>query len=142
MRAYIDSSVLLRIIFKEPNPLKELPLIRHGIASELIRVECLRTADRYRLVNLESEEIFVQRLELIHKALERLELVKITPEILDRSSQSFPTSLGTLDAIHLSTCLRLLDHSQAQKDLVLCTHDRELGNAARAMGVGVLGLLK
>jgi predicted nucleic acid-binding protein len=141
MRAYIDSSVVLRIVFGEPNPLKELSQIRQGVASELIRVECLRTADRLRIVNSEPDEIFVRRLELIHKALERLELVRITPEILDRAGQSFPTTLGTLGAIHLATCLLFQERSMRgfEQDIFFCTHDLMLERAARAMGLKVFG---
>lgn len=140
MRAYIDSSVVLRIVFGEPNPLKELSQIRQAVASELIQVECLRTADRLRIINSEPEDVFAQRLELIHKALERLELVLITPEILRRAAQSFPTTLGTLDAIHLATCLLFQERSMndSEKEIVFCTHDLMLERAARAMGLKVL----
>jgi predicted nucleic acid-binding protein len=140
MRAYIDSSVLLRKIFAEPNPLEELAQIKSGIASELIRVECLRTANRYHLANKEPNADFVKRLELIHHALNSIELVRITSEILNRASQPFPTVIGTLDAIHLATCLLYAERRPTiQKDLFFCTHDKALKNAASAMGLRVLG---
>ena len=128
-------------MFGESDPLKELENIQKGVASELIRVECLRTADRYRLVNSEGDDVFSVRLELIHKAIDRLELVRITPEVLQRASQPFPTSLGTLDAIHLATCLLFQERalSRSDKDIVFCTHDKLLARAALSMGLDVLG---
>jgi predicted nucleic acid-binding protein len=137
MIAYVDSSVLMRIILNEPNPLKEMLNLSHGVSSELLRVECLRTLDRYRIANTLLEEDFLSRAELIHYALKRIELLKVGSEVLDRASQSFPTTLGTLDAIHLSTCL--LYQQRENKEVVLCSHDEGLKKAAKATGLSVLG---
>lgn len=46
MIAYIDSSVLLRVVLRQPNALKQWPVIEQGIGSALVEVECLRTLDR------------------------------------------------------------------------------------------------
>ena len=49
MIAYIDSSVLLRIILGQRDRLKEWARVTRVIASALAEVECLRTLDRLRL---------------------------------------------------------------------------------------------
>ena len=137
MLAYIDSSVLLKKIFGQTGTSIDLAQITYGVSSELIQVECLRSADRYRIANDESEDDFLQRVDLIHDSLKRLELIQIFPEILNRASQSFPATLGTLDAIHLSTCL--LYQQREGREITLCSHDEGLKRAARAIGLPVLG---
>jgi predicted nucleic acid-binding protein len=48
-----------------------------------------------------------------------------------------PTTLGTLDALHLATALELAAGGVA--GLVLATHDAQLARAARASGLEVIG---
>jgi hypothetical protein len=45
--------------------------------------------------------------------------------------------LGTLDALHLATALVWQD--RVHQPLVIATHDRDLGLAARSFGIEVLG---
>lgn len=137
MLAYLDSSVLLKKIFGQTGTSIDLGQITYGVSSELLRLECLRSADRYRVANDESEDDFLYRVGLIHDSLKHLELIQIFPEVLNRASQSFPAALGTLDAIHLSTCL--LYQQREGKEITLCSHDEELKRAAKAVGLPVLG---
>lgn len=69
--------------------------------------------------------------------LEAFNLVPVDPEILNRAEQPFPTLVGSLDAIHLSTALLLRGEVP---DLGMATHDTELGQAAKAMGFTVHGV--
>jgi predicted nucleic acid-binding protein len=46
--AYLDSSVILRLVLNEPDPLREWPDVHHGVTSALAEVEVLRTMDRLR----------------------------------------------------------------------------------------------
>jgi predicted nucleic acid-binding protein len=46
--AYLDSSVILRLVLNEPDPLREWPEVHHGVTSALAEVEVLRTLDRLR----------------------------------------------------------------------------------------------
>jgi predicted nucleic acid-binding protein len=137
LNAYLDSSVLLRAIFKQPNSLGSWRSINVSVSSELIRVECLRTIDRVTLIaRLEQDEAASRRasaMELLHG----VNIVPLDRTILDRAAEPFPTSLGTLDAIHLSTALLVREEFE---DLVFATHDRALGLAARAMGFQVEGV--
>ena len=48
MIAYLDASVILRLVMKEADPLQEWPDIVQGVASTLAEVEVFRTLDRMR----------------------------------------------------------------------------------------------
>jgi predicted nucleic acid-binding protein len=138
LTAYVDSSVLLRVVLRQPGSLKEWKAIRRGVASALVEAECLRTLDRLRLrFGLPDRQIAIRR-EAIFRLLEAMELVELTRPILARASQPLPVELGTLDAIHLATAM--LWRETAGTDLVMTTHDEALGLAARACGLRVVGV--
>jgi hypothetical protein len=48
LKAYVESSVLLRVAFSEPDPSSSWHDIDEPVTSELTRIECLRTLDRAR----------------------------------------------------------------------------------------------
>ena len=137
MIAYIDSSVLLRVLFGQSNALKEWKTIERGISSALIEVECLRTLDRLKLVEHVSEETIAIRREAIFRLIGGLEIIELTHTVLARASQPLPTTLGTLDAIHLATAL--MWNEQTRANLVMATHDAALALAAKASGLRVVG---
>ncbi len=138
MIAYLDSSVLLRIVLRQRNALKEWRAVEQGIASALVEVECLRTLDRLRLAEgLEDDEIAVRR-EAVFRLIEAIAVIEPTRPVLARAAQPHPTALGTLDAIHLATALLWQERTGA--DLTMATHDVALGTAARANGLRVVGL--
>ncbi|MBI4607026.1 MAG: PIN domain-containing protein [Planctomycetes bacterium] len=137
MIAYLDSSVVLRTIFGEPGRLAEIKDVEHAVSSELLKVECLRTIDRLRIQVPLSDKDVAFRNEAVFQVLRATELVLLSPPILDRASQPFPTTVRTLDALHLASAL--LWRQGEGKDLTVLTHDRELGLAARAVGFQVLG---
>ncbi|MGH8610438.1 MAG: PIN domain-containing protein [Gammaproteobacteria bacterium] len=71
-----------------------------------LEVECLRALDRLRLAQrLGDDEVAVRR-EAAFRLIEAMEVVEITRPVLARAAQPLPTSLGTLDAIHLATALQ------------------------------------
>jgi predicted nucleic acid-binding protein len=136
--AYLDSSVLLRVVLRQPNALPQWPAIEQGIGSALVEVECLRTLDRLRLAEgLADEEIAIRR-EAIFRLIEAMDVVELTRPVLARAAQPLPTALGTLDAIHLATALLWRERTGA--DLVMATHDGPLATAARASGLRVVGM--
>jgi predicted nucleic acid-binding protein len=135
--AYLDSSVVLRIVLGQPERLSDWPDVTLGVASALVEVECLRTLDRLRLRSgIPAEEIALRR-EAVFDLTSEMEIVEPGWPVLRRASQPFPTPLGTLDALHLSTALLWRD--TRGEDLVMATHDRSLGLAARASGLTVIG---
>jgi predicted nucleic acid-binding protein len=136
--AYVDSSILLRVILRQPTALAELPAIERGIASALVEVECLRTLDRHRLLEGISDADIAGLRGAVFRLLESVETIELTPEILGRAALPLPTSLGTLDAIHLATAA--LWREQMGTNLVMATHDLSLATAARALGMSVIGV--
>ena len=137
MIAYLDASVALRLVLGEPNRLAEWPRIESAVASALTEVECLRTLDRLSRVGwLSSDEVAARR-TAVYRLLEAVEVVDVGRPVLRRASEPFPTPLGTLDAIHLSTAIAWRDARNA--DLTMATHDRALATAARSVGLAVIG---
>ena len=137
MIAYVDSSVLLRVVLGQRDALKEWGRVTRGVASALAEVECLRTLDRLRVSERHSDEAIAERREAVYRLMESMEVVEVGRAVLARASQPLPTVLGTLDAIHLATAL--LWKERTSSDMVMATHDAALAVAAKATGMRVIG---
>jgi len=136
--AYIESSVVLRLVLGQPGALREWRSLDGGVASALVEVECLRTLDRLRLAEGLRENELARRRETVYRVLETLEVVEPTRPILTRAAQPLPVVLGTLDAIHLATALAWREVTET--DLAFATHDARLATAARALGLQTIGV--
>lgn len=137
MTVYIDTSVILRVLFREPNPVEVWGKWERAFSTSLWRVEALRTVDRLRLSGDLSDEdvaVLVREIRLVH---ETLAIYPVVERILQRASESFPTVVGTLDAIHLATALAI---RQVDPIDLLLTHDGRLATAARSLGFAVVGV--
>jgi predicted nucleic acid-binding protein len=139
MIAYLDSSVLLRIVLGQARPLKEWGSVRRGVASSLVEVECLRTIDRLRLRFGIADRTLALRRETVFRLMETMEVVEPTRTVLGRAAHPLPTEVGTLDAIHLATAMVWRELHDA--DLVMATHDAALATAARSCGLRVVGVV-
>jgi uncharacterized protein len=135
--AYLDSSVLLRLVLGQRDALAEWAKIDDGVASRLVEVECLRTLDRLRLVEALDDREIATRREAVFRLLDSISIVELNRPVLARASQPMPTTLGTLDAIHLATALIWAE--QTGSPLMMATHDQLLATAARASGLRVIG---
>jgi predicted nucleic acid-binding protein len=136
--AYLDSSVLLRLVLGQANALPEWPSIAQGVGSTLVEVECLRTLDRLRLAEGLADDEIAKRREAVFRLVEAMEIVEVTHPVVARAAQPLPTALGTLGAIHLASALLWRERSGA--DLVMTTHDSALATAAKASGLRVVGI--
>jgi predicted nucleic acid-binding protein len=137
MTVYIDTSVILRILFREPNPVEVWGKWKRALSSNLWRVEALRNVDRLRLSGeLSDSEVadLVREIQFVH---ETLAIYPLSEGILQRASETFPTVVGTLDAIHLATALAI---REVERIDLLLTHDSQLGTAARSVGFSVVGV--
>jgi predicted nucleic acid-binding protein len=136
LNVYVDSSVLLRVVLGEPRRVRIWSRITNPVASEIIRLECLRTIDRARIrLRLEDQDVADRRAAVL-EAIETFSLVPVGARILERAAEPFPTMLGSLDAIHLASALLVREEFD---DLSLATHDQELAVAAQAVGFRVHG---
>lgn len=136
MIAYVDTSVLLRVVLGEPSPLRQWRSIEIAISSELIRVEALRSIDRARVRSGLADADVAERRESVLSVLDGFHLAALNRDVLQRAADPFPTLVRTLDAIHLATAaLARWQH----EELVFATHDVQLALAARALGFQVIG---
>jgi predicted nucleic acid-binding protein len=138
MNVYLDSSVVLRRLQREPAALAHWGQWQHAYSSVLLRVEVLRTIDRNRLRGAVSDREASELLAAAHAFFDAIQFVALSDGILSRGSQSFFTALGTLDALHLATALRLVE--AGSMELTFLTHDAELALAARSVNFSVEGI--
>lgn len=138
MTAYIDTSVLLRLVLREAGALEELRSHDALVSSELIAVESCRTIDRLRLQGSLTPGEAAARLKAVTEWLEAVDLVLLRPPVLSRASDPLPMPLGTLDAVHLATALIWRERMGSLP--IVATHDTTLGLAARTFGFDVLGI--
>ncbi|MEO7157469.1 MAG: type II toxin-antitoxin system VapC family toxin [Vicinamibacterales bacterium] len=138
MNAYIDTSVLLRLVLREPGALDDLRSYDALVSSELIAVESTRTIDRLRLQGVLTMEEAAVRRRAVTDWLEAIDLVLLRPPVLSRAGEPLPTPLGTLDAIHLATALIWRERMGPLP--TIATHDTALGLAARTFGFDVRGI--
>ena len=138
MIAYVDASVLLRVVLRQTNALHEWTQIDRGVSSALVTTESLRTLDRLRLRAQLSDSELALRRQAVLAVIASLELVEIDATVLDRAAQPMPTELGTLDAIHLASAL--LWRESSGEELLMATHDRALALGAQSHGIRVMGI--
>ena len=137
MTVYLDTSVVLRVLLRQPNPISCWGQWQKAYASRLWRTEALRVVDRLRLAG-EIDDLEVVRLRTaIGRVDQTLYVVALTDAILVRAEEPFPTVVGTLDSLHLATALALCRRNPIDRFL---THDLQLGRAAQALGFAVEGI--
>jgi predicted nucleic acid-binding protein len=137
MIVYVDTSVVLRVLLHEPNPVGIWGQWNKAYSSALWRVEALRTVDRLRLTHEISDTEVAELVRDIQITHETFAIHPITNQVLQRASETFPTVVGTLDAMHLATALSIREIESL--DLLL-THDSQLSTAARSLGFEVMGI--
>jgi predicted nucleic acid-binding protein len=138
--AYLDSSVLLRIVLNQHPQLNEWSALDTGVSSALIAVECSRSLERlWRTGRLPDEDVTPKREEAA-AIVRRLEVLPITQTVLDLASMPLPIPLRTLDAIHLATALSYRRSQRDDRPILFATHDQQLAKAAAALHFEVIGI--
>jgi predicted nucleic acid-binding protein len=125
--AYVDASALVKLFKAESetqafrSALADWPV---QVASELIRVEAICTARRL------GDEETLRRAET---ALERINLIPLSPAIIELATDAYAPPLRAMEAIHLATALTM------RADLgALFVYDSDLLATARAHGLNPL----
>ena len=138
MIAYIDSSIVLRVLLRDGKPVAgwgDWPRVH---SSELLGVEARRVIDRLRIEGRLRDAALVT----LHRELSTIEeavaTVRITRTVLHRASLPMATPTGTLDAIHIATALMLRE--RFGDDVVFATHDAQQATAAGTLGFRVTGI--
>lgn len=137
MIALIDSSVLVRKFFGEPNPLVQWHQITEAYASRLLIVEIARVIDRCRLMGqIDDDDVVMLHTEM-QRVQSSIEILDVSERIWRRAAAPMPTHLGSLDAIHLAIAMELRD--SREQPIIVATHDQQLAKAARSSGFEVVG---
>ena len=132
MIAYVDASALLRIVLGQPSPHPAWGTWELAFTSALTEVEALRTLDRLRLSHLLTDPEVSRHLEVLRGIWRTLDVVALDERVLRHAGQPFPTSLGTLDSLHLASALLWAERNPDPMHFL--THDEQLRTAARAVG--------
>jgi predicted nucleic acid-binding protein len=123
---YVDTSALGRSLLDEPEkPAIEsaLEAFERSVSSSLLRTELRRLGFRRAM------------LDRADALLAGVSLIKVDDEILSSAETITPSTVATLDAIHLATAVRL---KEAGKLNALMTYDKQLAEGAREHGIEVL----
>lgn len=134
MTCYIDSSAVLRILLNSKGAFKDLEIYKTIGSSELLLIECNRVIDRYRMENILADEEIAILKENLKIFTDGMYIIEINQAVKTRAAESFPSIVGTLDAIHLATMLLWRD---INPDMILITHDKQMAICARALGIKV-----
>jgi len=137
MIAYLDSSVLIRIIFREPDRIEKIDKFNSFISSRIIGVECFRTLHRLYQERKITEAELVKKSGELRNAISEITLIDVSTSVLNRSMESFPIHLKSLDAIHLSSSI--LWRETRGEDITFLTHDDKLGKAAAILNFKIMG---
>ena len=137
MIVYLDTSVVLRILFGEPDRLQEWGAWEIGYSSELLRVEARRTIDRLRLGSALDDEGVASSRQQLDTIESGLGFMAVTKAVLHRASLPMATAVRTLDALHVVSALLVKERRGV--DVIFATHDNSQATGARAMGLKVIG---
>ncbi len=138
MIVYLDTSVLLRVVLRQPGRLAKFGAWERAYCSELLGVEARRVLDRVRLEGALDDEALAQAHQQVARAERSFGLVRVSRAVLRRAALPMPTVAKTLDAIHLATAILLSERERI--DLVFATHDAQQALAARALGFECIGV--
>lgn len=138
MIAYVDSSVLLRFILDQPDPLSDLLRFDSRVTSLVAEVECLRGVESARSRGQLTGDEAADRRRVVYAQLRRMRRLAVSLSIIRRAGEPYPLPVKSLDAIHLASALFVRDREAP--DLVFATHDQQLGRLAAVMDLPVIGL--
>ena len=138
MTVYLDTSVVLRVLLRQPDQLEEWLTWDEVYSSEILRLEARRVLDRLRLEMALDDEGLVRAREELTRLERTLGWIALSPPVIRRASMPMATIVKTLDAIHLASALLFRERRGA--DLLFATHDRQQALGARALGFDCTGV--
>jgi len=134
MKCYLDSSVLLRYILAGDRGIEKANDFEEVGSSELLEIECARVLERHRLEGLLDDEKLALASDRLRTVIGSIAVIALSDGIKRRAAGSFPTVVGTLDALHLATALAWFGGAPREETLLL-TYDRQMELCARALGL-------
>lgn len=124
-RSYVDASALVKLVLDEA---ESVAMRRWYVESDEVVTSLVGIIETRRAIGRSAFD--GDRLEAI---LRSVGAVRIDPAIARSASALGPSTLRTLDAIHLATAIALGGELDA-----FVTYDDRLADAARAVGLPVL----
>jgi len=127
MAHYLDTSALAKLVVAEPETaalrawLSEVD--RDLVACDLARTELLRAVRR----------VAPDRVLQARAVLDSITLIDLSASLFEQAGRLDPTTLRSLDAIHLAAALDLGDDLDG-----LVTYDDRLAEAARSNGIAAV----
>jgi uncharacterized protein len=121
---YLDASAFVKLVVPEPETASlsaALANVSRLVASEILEVEVLRASRR---AGGDTQAARAQ--------LAAVRLIPLTDEIRARAGELDPTSIRSLDAIHVASALSLRERLKG-----LFTYDERMSSAARDAGLDV-----
>lgn len=127
---YVDSSVAVAyLLFEDRRPPDELWGL-DLVSSRLLEYEVWNVLHRRSSAESHGERA--------KDLLDRVDLLKLSPLMLERALEPFAVALRTLDALHLAS----LDYLRRERGwrIELATYDERMADAAEAMGISLFDL--
>ena len=129
---YIDSSALLRWLFKSEGYFSSFNQWSKSISSVLLEIEIYRTLQRLRLEGLLNDENLASSISQVENIFMSIQIIAIDEQIINLAKKPFSTVIKSLDAIHLSTAQ--LWRAEYQDDITILSHDVKFKLAAQSLG--------
>ena len=124
---YVDTSVLLaQLLAEDRQPSRAFWDSSPLVSSRLLEYEAWTRINRRGLGASHGEEL--------RSLLGRLAFLELAPPVLARALEPYPTTVRTLDALHLASVEFLRGLGQRP---TLATYDERLAEAARALAIPV-----
>jgi predicted nucleic acid-binding protein len=121
---YVDTSVALAHLLAEDRQPPAALWDESLVASRLLEYEAWN--------RLHALGLGPSHGEALRLVIGRIALLELSPPVLARALEAFPTPVRTLDALHLAS----LDFLRGQGvKLALATYDKRLADAASAIGI-------
>lgn len=126
---YVDTSVVLAQLLAEDRKPPSSLWHETLVASRLVEYETWVRINALRLAASHGEPARV--------LLTRLALLELSPVLLERALEPFPSPVRTLDALHLSS----LEYLRLRRiDVRLATYDQRMATTAAELGIPVESL--
>ena len=123
---YLDTSVALAHLLGEDRHPPDALWSEVLVSSRLIEYELW--------TRLQARSLAGSHGAAARTLLSRLAVLELTPNVLARALEPFPTPVRTLDALHLASA----DFLRSQKQAVeIASYDERMSSAARKMGFSI-----
>jgi len=127
MNLYLDSSAAVKLFTAEAESPALGSVVRELIASRVGRLFISRLT---RLETVRSLRRKGEDPTIADRFFEAADLVDIRPQDFEKAQHVLPSSLRSLDSLHLVSALRL-----SELGIAMVTYDRQLAEAAAAAGL-------